>query len=91
MKSDIVTLLPFDEYKTDAFFVNKVEKYPINEILSCEGVSEKVWIKYFKEYLNKKGKKGQKILKETQLLKYMVEVILPRLKEKKTSESLLLR
>ena len=34
-KSDIVTLLPFDEYKTDAFFVNKVEKFPINEILSC--------------------------------------------------------
>jgi hypothetical protein len=35
-------------------------------------MNEGVWISYFKEYLNKKGKKGQKVLKETQLLKYIV-------------------
>lgn len=35
LRSDFTTLLPFDEYKTDAFYVNKVEKHPINEILSC--------------------------------------------------------
>jgi hypothetical protein len=54
-------------------------------------MNEGVWISYFKEYLNKKGKKGQKVLKETQLLKYIVEKILPKLKESQSEQCTQLR
>jgi hypothetical protein len=83
------------EFKGDqsicGFWLNKVSKDEINEILSLESMQCENWIKYLTGYLHTHRHQKQELLRQFGFLKHIVFKVLPLLKNDKEIFTLLFK
>ena len=60
-----------------AFWVNKIDKHEVSEILSLQNVEKKIMIPYLISYLREHTLRRQRILREFQIIPYLITVVIP--------------
>lgn len=70
----------------NGFWLNKVDRKAINEILSIQNVPVSTWIPYLTCYLTNSDRKRQDMLQQFQFVKHIICRVIPMLKNSSLEE-----